>query len=222
MCRFFTQSSPSIKIERQRSEGLTYPEKIEDYFKIVNPKVEENIKQLYENDIKSQGYILHNLPNTKSADNQNNTQGINSHVLDFANKLTTEQLAYYRKEQNSEMPLDETRKMYNNYIEDGKRIIAQIDSRDEEKLQDRLHSGNKASRKLFEKYTGIKLGNTNKETQKAISDFCKTKTETQENDTSKEFNTIEFAKLIGNKIDFRENVKNKDIYSLFEKTYNQK
>lgn len=56
--------------------------------------------------------------------------------------------------------------MYNNYIEDGKRIIAQIDSRDEEKLQDRLHSGNKASRKLFEKYTGIKLGNTNKETQK--------------------------------------------------------
>ena len=105
------------KIERQRSEGLTFPDKIEDYFKIVNPKVEENIKQLYENDIKSQGYILHNLPNTKSADNQNNTQGINSHVLDFANKLTTEQLAYYRKEQNSEMPLDESRKMYNNYIE---------------------------------------------------------------------------------------------------------
>ncbi len=40
--------------------------------------------------------------------------------------------------------------------------------------------------------------------------------------TKETFDTIEFSKLIGLRIDFTENVKNKDIYSLFEKTYNQK
>ena len=151
---------------------------------------------------------------------ENIQESINSHVLDFANKLTTEQLAYYEKTHKSKMPLDESRKMYNNYIDEGKKIIAQIDSLDEGNLQKRLHTGNKASRKLFEKYTGIKLGNTEKETQKAISDFCKVST--IKNPIPDYFDTIDFNEKIATKIDFTKNVKNQEIYSLFEKTYNQK
>lgn len=96
----------------------------------------------------------------------------------FATKLTDETVKQdiaYGKEQGKEATPEKINKyredvLQRNKVQFGK-LIENIDNKNYKELSDRLHLGNKTSRKLFETYTGVNLGKTVKETLATLKDF---------------------------------------------------